>query len=84
MCLVKKEEEKYLLFLFEKKNNKEKLVLSGAVCKIKQCSKDQNIQSILVISNSKGPSEIFRDIRTSTYDTCRIVEKINRTTTFHK
>ena len=30
------------------------------------------IQSTLVISNSKGLSEILRDIRTSTYQICRI------------
>ena len=39
-------------------------------------------QSTLVISNSNGLSEILRDIRTSTYQICRIVEKLNRTTTF--
>ena len=33
------------------------------------------IQSTLVISNSKGLSEILRDIRSSTYQVCRIVEK---------
>ena len=38
--------------------------------------------SRLVISNSKGLSEILRDIRTSTYQICRIEEKIIRTTTF--
>ena len=42
------------------------------------------IQSTLVISNSKGPSEILRDIRTSTYQICRIEEKIIPTTTFNK
>ena len=42
------------------------------------------IQSTLVTSNSKGLSEILRDIRTSTYKNCRIEEKINRTTTFNK
>ena len=42
------------------------------------------IQSTLVISNSKGLSEILRDIRTSTYQICRIEEKIIRTTTFNK
>ena len=31
-----------------------------------------DVQSTLVISNSKGLSEILRDIRTSTYQTCRI------------
>ena len=40
--------------------------------------------SRLVTSNSKGPSEILRDIRTSTYQICRIEEKIVRTTTFNK
>ena len=42
------------------------------------------IQSTLVISNSKGLSEILRDIRTSTYQVCRIEEKLIRTTTFNK
>ena len=40
--------------------------------------------STLVIWNSKGPSEILRDICTSTYQICRIEEKIIRTTTFNK
>ena len=43
-----------------------------------------SIQSTLVISNSKGLSEILRDIRTSTYQSCRIEEKIIRTSTFNK
>ena len=42
------------------------------------------VQSILVISKSKGLSEILRDIHTSTYQTCRIEEKTKKTTTFHK
>ena len=42
------------------------------------------IQSTLVISKSKGPSETLRDIRTSTYQICRIKENTNRTTKFHK
>ena len=42
------------------------------------------IQSTLVISNSKGLSEILRDIRISTYQICRIEEKLIRTTTFNK
>ena len=37
---------------------------------------NKNIQSTLVISNSKGLSEILRDIRSSTYQVCRIEEKI--------
>ena len=32
----------------------------------------------------QGTSEILRDIRTSTYQICRIEEKIFRTTTFNK
>ena len=42
------------------------------------------IQSTLVILNSKGLSEILRDIRTSTYQICRIEEKLIRLTTFNK
>ena len=42
------------------------------------------IQSTLITSNSKGLSEILRDIRTSTYQICRIEEKITWTTTFNK
>ena len=42
------------------------------------------IQSTLVISNSKKISEILRDIRTSTYQICRIEEKLVRLTTFNK
>ena len=42
------------------------------------------IQSTLVISNSKGLSEILRDIRPSTYQICRIDEKLIRLTTFNK
>ena len=41
-------------------------------------------QSTLVISKSKGPSEILRDIRTSTYQMCRTEENTSRTTKFHK
>ena len=42
------------------------------------------IQSTLVISNSKGLSEILRDIRTSTYQICRIEEKLIRLITLNK
>ena len=45
---------------------------------------DIYVQSTLVISNSKGLSEILRDIRTSTYQICRIEEKLIRLTTFNK
>ena len=36
-----------------------------------KCKKTIIIQSTLVISNSKGLSEIFRDIRSSTYQICK-------------
>ena len=42
------------------------------------------IQSTLVLSKSKGLSEILQDICTLTYQICRIEEIINQTTTFHK
>ena len=42
------------------------------------------IQSTLVISNSKGLSEILRDISTSTYQICSIEEKIIQKNTFNK
>ena len=42
------------------------------------------IQSTLVIPNSKGLSEILRDIRTLTYQIYRTEENIIRTTTFNK
>ena len=42
------------------------------------------LQSTLVISNSKGLSEILRDIRTSTCQICRIEENLIRLTTFNK
>ena len=42
------------------------------------------IQSTLIISNSRGPSEILRDIRTSTYQICRVEEKLIRLTIFNK
>ena len=35
------------------------------------------IQSTLVISKSKGPSETLRDIRSSTYQMCGIEENTN-------
>ena len=39
--------------------------------------KSVELQSTLVISNFKGLSEILRDIRSSTYQVCRIEEKNN-------
>ena len=44
----------------------------------------KDIQSSLVISKSKGPSETLRDIRTSTYQMYRIEENTNRTNKFNK
>ena len=48
------------------------------------CQLLTKVQSTLVISNSKGLSEILRDIHTSTYQICRIEEKLIRLTTFNK
>ena len=42
------------------------------------------MQSTLVISKSKGLSETLGDIRTSTYQICRIEETTNPITKFHK
>ena len=42
------------------------------------------IQSTFVILKSDGLSEIFRHVRTSTYQICRIEEKMDRPATFHK
>ena len=55
-----------------------------ASMQIRAVSASQYIQSTLVISNSKGLSEILRDIRSSTYQVCRIEEKIILITTFNK
>ena len=41
-------------------------------------------KSTLVISNSKGLFEILRDNCTSTYQICKIEEKLIRLTTFNK
>ena len=49
-----------------------------------QCPPQNNIQSTLVISKSKGPFETLRDIRTSTYQMCSIEENTNGTIKFHK
>ena len=55
--------------------------IGSSTSSVKHISKT-HIQLTLVISNSKGLSEILRDIRTSTYQICGIEEKIIRTTTF--
>ena len=48
------------------------------------CFETKKVQSNLVIPNSKALSEILPDIRTSTYQICRIEEKLIRLTTFNK
>ena len=61
------------------------LSLVGKLNQTKICHlRTLGIQSTLVISKSKGPSETLRDIRTSTYQVCRIEENTNRTAKFHK
>ena len=44
---------------------------------------DTNIQSTIVISKYKRLPDILRDIRTSTYQFCRIEQSTSRTTTFY-
>ena len=52
---------------------KAEIILCGPrLTQVKDLTLQANIQSTLIISNSKGPSEILRDIRTSTYQICRI------------
>ena len=41
-----------------------------------------NIQKTLAISKSKRPSELLRDIRTLTYQICRVEENTNRKPNF--
>ena len=43
-----------------------------------------SVQSTLIVSNAKEISEILRYIRTSTYQVCRIEEKMIRFTTINK
>ena len=63
---------------YEKGYKKKKKMISCQIRKIRV------IQSTLVIYKSKRLSEMLQDIPTSTYKFCKIEEKINRTTTFHK
>ena len=60
-----------------------KLLVSTTKCFMERNYKNVN-KSTLVVSKSKGLSEILRYIRISTYQIYRIEEKINPTTTFHK
>ena len=53
-----------------------KFVSNGSSLRFPSLFIRDKIQSTLVISNSKGLSEILRDIRTSTYQICRIGEKL--------
>ena len=62
------------------------LMLTGSVCKLAlniYAQKKTKIQSTLVVSKLRGPSETLRDIRISTYQICRIEENAYRTTKFH-
>ena len=51
---------------------------------IRSFASDSDLQSTLLISKLKGPSETLRGIRTWTYQIFRIEEKTNRTTNFNK
>ena len=53
-------------------------------CNCDKYFRKYKVQSTLFMSNSKGLSEILRDIHTSTYQICRIEEKLIRLTTFNK
>ena len=54
----------------------------GSAC-FKKVHENSGLQSTLVISKSKGPSETLQDIRTSTCQMCSIEENTDRTTKFH-
>ena len=60
------------------------LVIHKILALLVFASKVLYIQSTLVISNLKGPSETLRDIRSSTYQMFRIEENTNCTTKFNK
>ena len=64
----------YMYFLFNIQNLRKTYSFSST----------GQLQSTLVISKSKGPSETLRDIRTSTYQIYRIEENTHHTTKFHK
>ena len=49
---------------------------------IRQTDRQFKLLSTLVISKSNGPSETRQDIRTSTYQMCRIQENTNRKPNF--
>ena len=58
--------------------------LRHKIHRLSRKEKKKDIKLTLVISKLKGPSETLRDIRTSTYQICRIEENTNQTTNIHK
>ena len=60
------------------------LISTLNVCPCQVLCRQSEVQSTLVISKSKGLSEILRDILTSIYRICSFGENINLTSTFHK
>ena len=66
--------------MFQVNSKKQSFILM----RIDGIENSNKVQSTLVISKSKGPAETLRDIRTSTYQMCRIEENTKRTTKFHK
>ena len=58
--------------------------LRHKIHRLSRKEKKKDIKLTLVISKLKGPSETLREIRTSTYQICRIEENTNRTTNIHK
>ena len=51
--------------------------LRHKIHRLSRKEKKKDIKLTLVISKLKGPSETLRDIRTSTYQICRIEENTN-------
>ena len=74
----------FVMLHFEESHSNQNSELISYMCSLFFVSKSNLIQSTLIISKFKGLSEVLQDIRTSIDQICRIQEKINRTTTFHK
>ena len=78
-----------IIFPWPKKNGKKVAMaqinsLRHKIHRLSRKEKKKDIKLTLVISKLKGPSETLRDIRTSTYQICRMEENTNRTTNIHK
>ena len=67
--------------MLDQENDRQEELLSGKVKALKSVSMQGfsliHVQLTLVISKLMGPFETLRDIRTSTYQICRIEETTN-------